>query len=100
MSLIWGWNPTELSFGLGADPLSNRRLPVSVRGWVAGRLSCAYSVQCGSFRYGAHPRRSLNALERSHRGREAFYGPHDGLDRRFEKAMIFQFPKAMLYLVL
>jgi len=34
MSFIWGWNPTELSFGLGADPLSNRRLPVSVRGWV------------------------------------------------------------------
>ena len=86
-----GLEPDRLSFGLGADPSqlgedrsANRRLPVSVRGWVAGRLSCAYSVQCGSFRYGAHPRRSLNALERSHRGREAFYGPHDGWNREFE----------------
>jgi len=38
----------------------------------------------------------LNALERSHTGSAPIFCPYDGLDRRFEKAMIFQFPKAML----
>jgi hypothetical protein len=38
----------------------------------------------------------MNALERSHSGSALIVCADDGLDRRFEKAVIFQFPKVML----
>lgn len=64
-------------------------------GWQAG-LGAGMVCTAGPFQLVAAPWRSLNAFKRSQPGSETIYCPHDGLDRQFEKSVIFQFSKVML----